>query len=384
MRLLAFCDYYSADSCGGAERVAREIYTRLANVYEVDVTLVGTSPAKHGRVCDRIEDSIRTVILPGHDLSGVLGAQLTFSAAMGGVVRDLAAKFRPEVLHANSLHFQSSVTASRLARQIKVPLVTTAHLGAVDLLPTRMRLGAQLWDQVFGRFIVASSARMIAVSRSVATHLQHLGAAPDDVTVTYNGVDHSAFHPRGRDEIANRPLRVGFVGRMISNKGPQILLTAIRHVVARGVPIEVTYIGDGCLLPTLRREVARAGLDDVVTFTGQLSDIASRLRNLDVVVRPSFTEGLPLAVIEAMACGAVVVCSDVPGNLELIEDGSTGLVFPAGNSAALTQALIRLAGDRNLLAGLRDKAIAVATGLSWDACAESHFQVLRQVSGGAR
>lgn len=383
MRLLAFCDYYSPHSCGGAERVAREIYRRLVTDHGVDVTVVGTGSGADSY--DRIDpQGIREVFVPGRDLSKPLGVQLCVASDLRAVIGRLERTWRPTVLHANSLHFHSTVLAARLTRRSGVPLVTTAHLGSVKALPTRLRLGAQAWDSSLGRFVVRRSSKLVAVSQSVATYLQQLGAEPDKVSVAPNGVDHDAFHPDGR--TARRgPLRVGFVGRLIANKGPDVLLEAVALAGCLGADLQVVIIGDGPMRPALTARSAKPDLVDRVRFTGQVDDVATLLRSVDVVVRPSYTEGLPLAVIEAMACGAVVVSSDVAGNLELVTDSENGLVFPAGDAPALAAALARLAGDPQLLAGLADKAISRAADFSWDTSTRLHLLALQQAQRqGAR
>jgi glycosyltransferase involved in cell wall biosynthesis len=383
VRLLAFCDYYSPSSCGGAERVAREIYTRLAQDHGVDVTVIGTG-GEATSVREQVgEHGIREILVPGTDLSRKLGVQLTVARSLRHVVASLERSVRPTILHANSLHFHSTIVAAGLARRSGVPLVTTAHLGSPEALPAKIRFGALAWDATLGRFVVRRSARIIAVSEAVAQHTRRLGARPANVAVAYNGVDTTRFNAQGRTPRRG-PLRVGFVGRLIANKGPHLLLGAVARACASGAAIDAVITGDGPMRAALEERAAQPDLAGRVRFTGAVNDVPSALRDLDVLVRPSYTEGLPLGVLEAMACGAVVVCSDLPGNLELITDSESGLVFPAGNVDRLASALVRLAGDGQLLAGLADKAISRADDFSWDVAARVHFDALVAASCAER
>lgn len=381
MRLLAFCDYYSPDSCGGAERVAREVYIRLAREHGVDVTVVGTGPRRGERTARHSVGAagVGEVYVPGVDLSHIVGAQLTLSKALPRTVRGLVRSAKPVVMHANSLHFHSTIVAARLAKRFGIPLVTTVHLGSLDALPLRMRVGARIWDETIGRSIVRATSHMVAVSENVAEYAASLGADPARISVAYNGVDHDIFHAMGR-RARSGPLRIGFVGRLIANKGPQVLLDALIDARAGGLDFDAVFLGDGPMRAHLEARASAAGLDEHVRFAGQVTDVATQLRQLDVVVRPSYTEGLPLAVIESMACGAVVVCSDVAGNVELVDDGVTGMVFPVGRHDLLSAHLRRLAEDDSLLLALGDKAIARADEFSWDASARVHHQVLQCVA----
>lgn len=388
MRLLAFCDYYSPASCGGAERVAREIYSRLARNHGVEVTVVGTGTGtgvgEATSIRDRVgEDGIREIFVPGKDLSSKLGVQLTVARSLRQTVASLERSVRPTVLHANSLHFHSTIVAANLSRRSGLPLVTTAHLGSPAALPAKIRLGARAWDATLGRFVVRRSARVVAVSEAVASHIRRLGARSSEVVVAYNGVDTARFNAEGRTP-SRGVLRVGFVGRLIANKGPHLLLDSVARACAAGVAIDAVITGDGPMRAALEHRAAQPDLVGRVRFTGAVTDVPHALRDLDVLIRPSYTEGLPLGVLEAMACGAVVVCSDLPGNLELITDSESGLVFPAGNVERLASALMRLAGDRQLLAGLADKAISRAGDFSWDLAAQVHFDALVATSGAER
>ncbi len=376
MRVLGFCDYYVPDSCGGSERVAREVYGRLAADHGVEMTVVGAIPGGSLRGIVRASrDGVDSVLVPAQDLSDRLGVQLLASRRLPQLANGLVRRLRPDVLHANSLHFQSTLVAAALARRYRIPLVTTAHLAGGEALERRLRLAAAGWDHTLGRGIVAASTGLVAVSEAVAAHVRTLGLGRRRLTVAPNGVDHDLFHARGRVERPG-PLRVGFVGRLIVNKGPDVFLRGAADALAAGADLRLTLVGDGPMRAQLEAMAQQPPLRGRVEFTGQVDDVAVRMRELDVVVRSSFTEGLPLAVVEAMASGAVVIASDVPGNLELITHRENGWVFPAGDSRALAEALRTLDQDRELLRTLRVAALGRARSFSWQDSSERHLSAL--------
>ncbi len=380
LRVLAFCDYYDPRAIGGAERVAREIHERLAADHDTAVTVVGGVP---GLATPQVVDPwgpVRTHLVRGYDLSGLLGAQMMVAPGLRGAARFERNRERPHVIHVNGLHFHSSQVGVAAARRAGIPLVVTAHLGAVDAMPGRLRAAPVAFDRFAGGRVVRAADRIIAVSRAVADHVTALGADPSLVTVAHNGVDHDRFDA-SRHQPATTELRVGLIGRLIANKGHDLAIDAVAGARRRGHDVTLRVVGDGPLAGAARARVDSEGLGDAVTFTGQVDDVAEQLRCIDVLVRPSYTEGLPLAVLEALASGVPCVVSDVPGNVEAVRDGVDGIVVPIGDAAALGDALVGLAADRERVAAMATAAAAGSTRFSWDTTARIHHDVLAAAAG---
>lgn len=379
LRILAFCDYYSPDSSGGAERVASEVYRRLVGA-GARVLLLTTSLS--GLQENYQEDGIRVWAVPALDLRRVTGAQVSLAPKVFRESRRLRKAFQPNVLHANSLHFQTSVAAAFLQRRTRVPMVATMQLARPVDLPAALRVATSIYEQSVGRFIVGSSSAVIAVSEAVSRHAQRLGASRNRIHLVPNGVDHDRFHPRPRTgDGLERPL-VLCVGRLIANKGPQVLIEALGR--PPGTKADVVFVGDGPMRGELERRVEELGLRDRVRFEGQSYDVAGWLQQADVLVRPSFTEGLPLTVLEAMASRVCVVASDIAGNADLVRDGESGLLFPVGDAGALAAALDRAISDPQERGRLAERGWEASRTYSWDACAEATGDILSNVSERVR
>jgi glycosyltransferase involved in cell wall biosynthesis len=375
MRVLAFCDHFSTASSGGAERVAAEVYTRLVSEHGVDLTVLSVLDPGHDPV--RVPGA-RVVAVPGRDLSGLVGAELLLAPRLGRLARALHDEVTPDVLHANGLHFQGTAVAARLARRTGTALVSTAHLGDLSALSPRLRLGGSAWDATLGTYVVGSSSAIVSVSGAVADHLGTLGARPRSVVVAPNGVDHDVYHARGRRPVGSAgPLEAVFVGRLIANKGPHVALEALAAVRAQGLDLRLTVLGDGPLRGRLEADAAALGLGASVTWHGHVNDVSSHLRRADVLLRPSFTEGLPLAVLEGMACGLPVICSTVPGNTEVVRHDRNGLHTPPGSARAVAQGLVALAHDRAKLRALAAAAVTTAAAYTWDRSTAIHYTALR-------
>src|SRR3954463_12546686 len=117
------CDYFSTHSSGGSERVAREVAIRLAHRTDVIVEVFTAVP--RGWPADKAAPELTVHTRPAFDLSPLLGVQLAVPLGSRAALRALLQRFRPHVMHAQSLHFASTVTAATLGQSTGIPLVTT-------------------------------------------------------------------------------------------------------------------------------------------------------------------------------------------------------------------------------------------------------------------
>jgi glycosyltransferase involved in cell wall biosynthesis len=368
LKILAFCDYFTPESSGGAERVAAEVFSRLIG-WGADVTMISAVPG--ARPHSTQVQGVPTRTVRARSLATPLRVQAAWATGLRGAARD-ALETRPDVIHVSGLHFHGSVFGARLARRHGIPLVATAHVGSIEALPPLVRWATTGYERTFARRIVRTADQTIAVSETVADHVCRLGASA--VSVIPNGVDHDQFSPD--PDPSSHPFEVAFVGRLIGNKAPNQALEAfatIGHPAAR-----LTFVGDGPMRSTLERSAARLGA--TVRFLGHQSDVASILRSSHVLVRPSQTEGQSLTILEAMASGVAVVASDIAANRELIEADETGLLHRVGDSADLGAALGRLLTDTDLRKRLASNAHASAQRFTWDRCATETAAVLLSAS----
>jgi glycosyltransferase involved in cell wall biosynthesis len=169
-----------------------------------------------------------------------------------------------------------------------------------------------------------------------------------------NGVDTTRFRPP-----APRPAgaRLLYAGRLSEEKNLDTLLEAAAKLAARH-DVRVTLVGDGPAREALAAQSRASGLD--VTFRPFVDHalLPGVLGEADVFVLPSRTEGHPKVLLEAMACGRPCVASAVGGNLAIVADGATGLLFPAGDAGALADQVERLLRDHELAAALGARARA--------------------------
>jgi glycosyltransferase involved in cell wall biosynthesis len=180
-----------------------------------------------------------------------------------------------------------------------------------------------------------------------------------------SGVDCSRFQARGAEARAGQPFRVLLATRLLWDKGLAEFIAAARSLRAEGRELHFQLAGDpdpGNPAAVPVSEVLRWQAEGVVEWLGHVDDMPALLASADVVVLPSYREGLPKTLIEAAACGLPLVTTDVPGCRQVVADGIDGLLVPARDAAALAAALARLQDDPALAgrlgAAARAKALA--------------------------
>lgn len=229
-----------------------------------------------------------------------------------------------------------------------LPYSFTGH--AHDLYVDRAMLREKIRDAAF----------VVTISEFNRRLLEEVGGADarGKVHVVRCGVDVRAFAPTPR-----RPPPVptfACVASLRPYKGHAVLLDALAILRARGVAVRAVLVGDGPLRAELARRVAREGLGDVVELRGALphEEIPDVLAGATAAVLPSVTqadgqmEGIPVALMEAMAAGVPVVATRLSGIPELVRDGEGGLLVPERDAGALADAMARLAADPGLAARL--------------------------------
>lgn len=175
------------------------------------------------------------------------------------------------------------------------------------------------------------------------------------IDVIHCGVDTSLFEPNHNDRPAGRsgPLRLLCIGTLHAVKGQRYLIAAVAQLRGDGVDVTCDFVGDGPDHAALVQQAEQAGVATAVHFHGAQTreQVIGHLRRADVLVAPSVPssdgrrEGIPVALMEAMASGLPVVASRLSGIPELVKDGETGLLAPPGDVDALAAKIHQLDDD---------------------------------------
>ena len=163
------------------------------------------------------------------------------------------------------------------------------------------------------------------------------------IKVVHCGIEPKHYtEPRPMPET--RPVTLVNIGRFSEQKGQMLLIEAMAEVVRRGVDARLVLVGDGELRQPMERAISHAGLGHHITLTGWLDEAAVRreVENAHALVLPSFAEGLPMVVMEAMVSARPVIATWIAGVPELMQDGKTGWLVPAGDVESLVDAITAL------------------------------------------
>lgn len=216
------------------------------------------------------------------------------------------------------------------------------------------------------RTIIAASSLVWAVSGALAA--RYVPRGKSFVVASESRMKFEDYRERPR-RAENGPLRLIFVGRLEKVKGLDTLLAAMEILKAEPLDIRLTIVGDGSLRSWLETELVSHGLSDRVDLTGPVPfgrELFDLYRSADIMVLPSYSEGLPLVLVEAMANSLPVIASAVGGIPEIVEHEKNGLMVPPGNPSELADAIRRLASSPELRARLATVAYSTALERSAD------------------
>jgi glycosyltransferase involved in cell wall biosynthesis len=324
---IAFC--ITDLDAGGAERALVQIVTRLdRSRWEPFVFCL----SGEGELAAVLRDAGIAVVCFGANKRHRLRVVWRLSRRL--------ATLRPTILQTFLYHAN---IAGRLAgRAARVPLIVSG------IRVAEKRSGFRLWLDRATDWMVT---RHVCVSQDVAAFSAARGGLPvSKISVIPNGVDAARLAEAPPADLAQFGIPPGsrtllFVGRLDPQKGPFVLLAAVKDALGRHADLHVLLAGDGPLGEKLRAWVAKENLPSRVHFAGRRNDVPSLLRAADLFVLPSLWEGLPNVVLEAMAVGVPVVASRVEGVSDLLVDGRTGLIVPPNSAAPLANAIEQILAD---------------------------------------
>lgn len=286
------------------------------------------------------------------DAAWIVDKHRRMDRAAARSIRTLLARNRPRALVWHSPYAPLQVASARRSGDVQV-VVHVEHqpLDLRDAGDDARSLGA----------IMVADAMVVLIDDYVRRHpLRRLiGLRGRPQRIIGNGVDTALFAPRRPGggpglgpERSQEGIAIGMAGRLVPTKDVAGLIDGFARLVAgrpRGYD-RLVIMGDGVDRSRLEQLVRDRGVQDVVEFTGLLdrSELAARLRGLDVYVQSSFGETQSIAVLQAQATGLAVIGTDVAGVRDAIDHGHTGLLVPPSDPDALASALHRLADDGGL------------------------------------
>jgi glycosyltransferase involved in cell wall biosynthesis len=330
---------------GGAERMVAALSATL-NQDQFRV-LVGISlPGWLQNECERLKVETRGIPLAG-----------AFHVQWFKTCFHLVRNENVALIHAHE--FGAILYGWIIARLTGVPFIGTIHGKNYFWEKLRRRTAYRL---------ISRSGRLVAVSEDLKHFVMEKIGLPDtNVQVIYNGVQSGSFVSeeeivRGRIELGLKggDHVIGAVGNLYPVKGHQYLLKAMRVVLQQYPSATLLLVGRGDLEASLKEQANQMGIEKQVRFLGMRQDIPNLLAIMSIFVMPSLSEGLSLAILEAMVAGRPVVATRVGGNAELVVNGETGFLVESKDSEALAAAICTLLGNRAMREEFGRKAVTRA------------------------
>ena len=300
-------------------------------------TLVACPGGELARAFSQITNEVIDIPLKGN-LSPITDFQCIMK------LKDILKTKNISLMHA---HGSKAALVGRIAARLAGTPVNfyTVHNSIFYADWHNLKLKAMAWVETR---LAHCTDRIITVSDALRLEIiNREGLSPDLPVTVYNGIETEQFYSASDKPGLRRELGlpldgklVGTVARLSSQKGVSHFIKAIPKITEKQAHFIIT--GDGPLREELESLTKQLNLQEVVIFTGARNDIPKLLAALDVFVMPSITEGLSIAILEAMASSLPVVASRVGGIPEIVQDGVTGILIPSRDENALAQAISEL------------------------------------------
>jgi len=259
-----------------------------------------------------------------------------------GIIFDLYRLMKDRNIHVLRTHKYRANFYGRIAGALAgVPVIVASEHNIY-----RDEKERRLIRRISNKILSMVTDKMVTVSDAIRKDiLRYDRVSPSKVMVLHNGVDTERFKPgvnfgdvREQHALSKDDVVIGFVGRLVINKGLNYLIEAFA-LLKDSCNAKLLIVGDGSLMEELKKQAKDKGLEGSVIFTGLRRDITDILSTIDLFVLPSIKEGLPNSLLEAMAMSKPVVATAVGGVPEIIEHGATGLLVQPADRDGLAAAI---------------------------------------------
>lgn len=298
--------------------------------------------------------------------------------------RDLEA-YRPNLVHVSSPEFLGHAAVT-WARAHDVPVVAAVHTRFETYFQYYGLAMIQPGIRWILRRFYNRADRVLVPTASVAETIRELGVETP-ISLWPRGVNHQRFHPSARSlewrrslGIADDEVAIGFLGRLVLEKGLRVFAEVAAALRARGVKHRVLVVGKGPAQQWFAEQTPDAAFAGFVTG----DDLGRAVASMDVLFNPSVTETWGQVTSEAMAAGVPVVAARATGAVDLIEDGVSGFLVTPQDVAGYADAIARLVADPTLRAHAGAAAHERAASFRWDTANEAVLTAYREVLAARR
>lgn len=246
-------------------------------------------------------------------------------------------KNKPQKILA-SWAFPDAVASNWLSRILGCDLYVKVHGSDIDI---------QCQNKARAKQVVAMSKNakgILSVSQALADKMVKLGIEESKIQVIYNGVDHEKFSQDTPRPFASDYLF--FIGNLKRDKGVIELLEGFAQIADNNPELHLVYAGNGSMMSFLKEHAKKLNISHKIKFLGNINhdDVPQWLGHAKALVLPSYHEGVPNVLLEAMACGKPIIATNVGGIPEIIDEKYCGILIPKHNKQAVSDAITNIMG----------------------------------------
>jgi glycosyltransferase involved in cell wall biosynthesis len=338
---IGVCHLISGDLWAGAEVQMYTVMEALRDCPEFELMAVTLN---EGTLADKLREiGVRVAVFEE--------SRLRFSQIRRNL-QGFLEQNKPAILHSH--RYKENILGGLAKRSGKVKyLVQTVH-GMGEPFRGIKQLRSQAYSLINTYVTMRYFDRIIAVSDDIHRKLLRY-ISPDTIVTIHNAIDPDALIPTRNAEsvraefgIGKEAPVIGSVGRMVPVKRFDLFLKMARVIISSRPDIRFLLVGDGPMRGELENLAGGLGLEENVIFTGFRHDVTDLINCLDIFALTSYHEGIPMALLEAMAMKKIVVSTAVGGIPEVIEDGVSGNLIYGNEAGELAALCLRILENRNM------------------------------------
>jgi len=330
---------------GGAEKVVADIATNInKELFDIEVCCI----KEEGVLADEIKNA-----------GGVVRSLPVKEMGFSNIIRGLSKvidQSKPDIIHTHG--DVALIDMGPLLIFKKLPkVIHTYHFGNYPHIKKRYLLASMLFSRFPDKLISVSDAQQRSIikylhapSSKISTIVNGVSGNPyADEKLTVNEITREGF-------ASDNDLIVGSVAVLTKQKGIPYLLDAIKLISQERENIKFIIAGGGPLEESLRQQATELGISNYIHFTGWRSDALKFMNAFDIFIMPSLWEALPIVLLEALASRKTIITTDVGDNSKIIDHMTNGVLIPAKDPQAITNAILELADNPPLREAMRKRA----------------------------
>jgi len=378
MRIAYICQFYKP-VIGGVEEVIYELATRMAKQHEVHVFTSDFD--KSGRI------PVKEEIIEGvhvHRLHHLF--HLTrFSPFWPSLLWNFKTKFgKFDIIHVHVFGHPFTFIGSLLAKLTKIPLVITTHCPWTTKFRTSLTNFFLFFSYNLNRFSFKWANKIIAITPWEIPFIEKYGGEKEKITVIPNGVNGRFFEKIKNNQFKKKYGIKGkivlFFGRFNATKGPDKLALAGKEILKERTDIYFVFVGPDEGIKEEVRKIAKGQKNMLVLDPIKSEEVAELYQAADVYVLPSYREGLPLTLFEAMASGLPVVASPVQGVPYEMREPENGFFAQYGDIDGLKENILKIIDDKKLAEKISRNNREKAKNYDWQIIFDKTLKIYRRLT----